>query len=125
MMELRHARFHRLCPTSGLCDGLVNQELLLQNEYLLAENRILRAHVHGEFIVQAAMGSDTTLRILPFAMRQASAMGMNARYGSRSLSRTRSVHSVLWSATRVGDWSFEHPAPVWSKYSCGAAVVPE
>ena len=25
--------------------GLVNQELLLQNEYLAAENRILRAHV--------------------------------------------------------------------------------
>ena len=24
--------------------GLVNQELLLQNEYLVAENRILRAH---------------------------------------------------------------------------------
>ena len=27
--------------------GLVNQELLLQNEYLAAENRILRAHVPG------------------------------------------------------------------------------
>jgi putative transposase len=25
--------------------GLVNQELLLRNEYLLAENRILRAHL--------------------------------------------------------------------------------
>ena len=25
--------------------GLVNQELLLQNEYLTAENRILRAHL--------------------------------------------------------------------------------
>jgi len=25
--------------------GLVNQELLLQNEYLAAENRILRAHL--------------------------------------------------------------------------------
>jgi len=25
--------------------GLVNQELLLQNEYLVAENRILRAHL--------------------------------------------------------------------------------
>jgi hypothetical protein len=25
--------------------GLVNQKLLLQNEYLAAENRILRAHV--------------------------------------------------------------------------------
>jgi putative transposase len=27
--------------------GLVNQELLLRNEYLLAENRILRAHLPG------------------------------------------------------------------------------
>src|SRR5215469_8522855 len=26
--------------------GLVNQELLLQNEYLAAENRVLRAHLH-------------------------------------------------------------------------------
>jgi hypothetical protein len=25
--------------------GLVNQELLLQNEYLAAENRVLRAHL--------------------------------------------------------------------------------
>jgi hypothetical protein len=25
--------------------GLVNQQLLLQNEYLVAENRILRAHL--------------------------------------------------------------------------------
>jgi hypothetical protein len=25
--------------------GLVNQELLLQNEYLVAENRVLRAHL--------------------------------------------------------------------------------
>ena len=25
--------------------GLINQELLLQNEYLVAENRILRAHL--------------------------------------------------------------------------------
>ena len=27
--------------------GLINQELLLRNEYLAAENQILRAHVHG------------------------------------------------------------------------------
>jgi hypothetical protein len=27
--------------------GLVNQRLLLQCEYLIAENRILRSHVHG------------------------------------------------------------------------------
>ena len=28
--------------------GLVNQRLLLQCEYLIAENRILRSHVHGQ-----------------------------------------------------------------------------
>jgi hypothetical protein len=33
--------------------GLVNQELLLRNEYLAAENRILTA---GEFLNQAAIG---------------------------------------------------------------------
>jgi len=27
--------------------GLVNQKLLLQNEHLAAENRILRAHLHA------------------------------------------------------------------------------
>ena len=27
--------------------GLVNQQLLLQNEYLIAENRILRSHFPG------------------------------------------------------------------------------
>ena len=29
--------------------GLVNQKLLLQNEYLVAENRILRAHLPDRF----------------------------------------------------------------------------
>jgi putative transposase len=29
--------------------GLVNQQLLLQNEYLIAENRILRSHLPREF----------------------------------------------------------------------------
>src|SRR5215831_9951756 len=29
--------------------GLVNQELLLRNEYLAAENRILRAHLPSRF----------------------------------------------------------------------------
>jgi len=29
--------------------GLVNQELLLKNEYLLAENRILKAHLRPGF----------------------------------------------------------------------------
>src|SRR5215471_9076405 len=29
--------------------GLVNQELLLQNEYLVAENRILKAHLQPRY----------------------------------------------------------------------------
>jgi len=28
--------------------GMVNQQLLLQNEYLIAENRILRSHLPAE-----------------------------------------------------------------------------
>src|SRR5580704_9737192 len=31
----------------GYVTGLVNQELLLKNEYLVAENRILKAHIRG------------------------------------------------------------------------------
>jgi hypothetical protein len=29
----------------GVCAGFVNQALFLQNEYLVAENRILKAHL--------------------------------------------------------------------------------
>jgi len=36
--------------------GLVNQELLLQNEYLAAENRILRAHLPTRLRLQDAEG---------------------------------------------------------------------
>jgi len=31
----------------GFVTGLVNQELLLRNEYLVAENRILKARIQG------------------------------------------------------------------------------
>ena len=39
--------------------GLVNQELLLQNEYLAAENRILKAHLQAG--VRLSDGERTTL----------------------------------------------------------------
>ena len=39
--------------------GLVNQELLLQNEYLAAENRILKAHLQPGF--RLTDGERTTL----------------------------------------------------------------
>lgn len=47
-MEIKaeHLR-HR--PFSCLRDSLVNQELLPKNEYLLAENRILKAHLQPGF----------------------------------------------------------------------------
>jgi hypothetical protein len=32
-------------------DGLVNQELLLKNEYLVAENRMLKAHIRGRLLL--------------------------------------------------------------------------
>jgi hypothetical protein len=35
--------------------GLVNQKLLLQNEYLVAENRILRAHLLDLFRLTKAI----------------------------------------------------------------------
>jgi hypothetical protein len=34
-------------PLLAYVTGLVNQELLLQNEYLAAENRVLRAHLRA------------------------------------------------------------------------------
>ena len=39
-----HDRFH-WARALAFVTGLVNQELLLRNEYLAAENRILRAHL--------------------------------------------------------------------------------
>jgi hypothetical protein len=36
---------HKVARLLAYVTGLVNQELLLQNEYLAAENRILRAHL--------------------------------------------------------------------------------
>src|ERR1700689_377717 len=35
----------------GYVTGLVNQELLLKNEYLVAENRILKAHIKGRLLL--------------------------------------------------------------------------
>src|SRR5580693_9416564 len=35
----------------GYVTGIVNQELLLKNEYLVAENRILKAHIGGRLLL--------------------------------------------------------------------------
>ena len=39
-----HDRFHR-AHLRAFVTGLVNQDLLLRNEYLIEENRILRGHL--------------------------------------------------------------------------------
>jgi hypothetical protein len=43
-MDVPHATAH-IARLLTYVTGLVNQKLLLQNEYLAAENRILRAHL--------------------------------------------------------------------------------
>src|SRR6184192_885280 len=48
MMNDSHEKMkkeHSWARLLAFVTGLVNQELLLQNEYLAAENRILRAHL--------------------------------------------------------------------------------
>ena len=35
----------------GYLSGMVNQELLLKNEFLVAENRILKAHIKGRLLL--------------------------------------------------------------------------
>jgi hypothetical protein len=45
MMEFRMKNSNNWARLLAYVTGLINQELLLQNEYLAAENRILRAHL--------------------------------------------------------------------------------
>jgi hypothetical protein len=46
IMDARYER-EPLGALLAYVTGLINQELLLKNEYLAAENRILRAHLRG------------------------------------------------------------------------------
>ena len=59
-------------PLLAYVTGLVNQELLLQNGYLAAENRILRAHLPARFACPIRKdppwlksGSDSGARLWP------------------------------------------------------------
>ena len=45
MMDLPMRDHFHWARILSFVTGLVNQELLLRNEYLVAENRILRAHL--------------------------------------------------------------------------------
>ena len=44
-MMVRSMKNTQVARLLAFVTGLVNQQLLLQNEYLVAENRILRAHL--------------------------------------------------------------------------------
>jgi hypothetical protein len=52
--------------------GLVNQELLLRNEYMAAENRILRAHLPAR--LRLSDGRDNLL-LFPIAVQEAGSRG--------------------------------------------------
>jgi hypothetical protein len=58
----------------GYVTELVNQELLLKNEYLVAENRILKAHIRGRY------GRSFSLQIASFSIGGASAQSRNVRF---------------------------------------------
>jgi hypothetical protein len=53
--------------------GTINQELLLKNEYLVAENRILKTKVRGRLVLSrvslAKMLSGRERRDIPLAVR--------------------------------------------------------
>jgi hypothetical protein len=54
--------------------GLVNQELLLQNDYLAAENRILRVHLSARLLL-----SDSDVARLPPNSRQTESVSSRDR----------------------------------------------
>jgi hypothetical protein len=57
--------------------GTVDQELLLRNEYLAAENRILRAQIKGRLLLSDAEKKDTRRSRVP--ARSQSARGRGER----------------------------------------------
>ena len=61
----------------GYVTGLVNQELLLKNEYLVAENRILKAHIRGRLLLSD--GEKATLAEIETA--RAPSLGADCRRG--------------------------------------------
>ena len=52
----------------GYVTGLVNQELLLRNEYLVAENRILKARINGR--LRLSDGEKATLAEMAKRLRR-------------------------------------------------------
>ena len=72
--------------------GLVNQKLLLQNEYLAAENRILRAHLPAR--IRLSDPERSTLAEIA---------------SSRSTSRSRCYGTAVWTSHSSRTWSMTSP----------------
>jgi hypothetical protein len=70
--------------------GLVNQELLLQNEYLAAENRILRAHLPA--------------RLRLSNPERATLVEVGKRVGRKALGQIACVANQTQSWAGIADW---------------------
>ena len=97
-----------MVETSGLRDGSVNQELFARNEYLAAENRILRAKLPPR--LQLSNSERTTLdeigkRLRRKAIREVASVAkpdtILAWYGKRPFHLSRFALSISCSAYDV------------------------
>jgi hypothetical protein len=79
--------------------GTVNQELLLRNEYLAAENRILRAKIKGRLLLSDAernSGRDCS----PARTKSAERFGGGRETGNAAELANSSPTSTTWSRKR-------------------------
>ena len=78
--------------------GTVDQELLLRNEYLVAENRILKAQINGRLRLsdaeRATLG-EIGHRLGRKALEEVAGPGRTARYDSGMVSAARGAQ-VRW-----------------------------
>ena len=92
--------------------GLVNQELLLQNEYLVAENRILRAHLPSRLRLSDPQRS-TLAEIGKRLGRKALAEVARVAKPDTILSETHRPE-VRWIQTPELSWAAAHRAEIGS-----------
>ena len=107
---VKNDRFH-WARVLAFVTGLVNQELLLRNEYLTAENRILRAHLSRRLRLSDA--ERPTLAEIGYAASPTSAVGAPCRNGSYTSplihSRCNSTGNFRATATAARFFAFFPP----------------
>jgi len=84
----------------GYVTGLVNQELLLQNEYLVAENRILKAHIGGRLLLSE--GEKATLAEIAKRVGRKDWAAQPPARCTISAAGTSSADAMLRTIRRVG-----------------------